>query len=64
VADGTVSKQTTASVKGDGGSTLYSPTGSSGDSYQFTSIDGQSHLAVTVTKGNDGKYYVSKVEPS
>jgi len=56
----TVSKATTASIKGTG-STLYAPTGSSGNVFEFASIDGSAHLRVTVTKQADGKFYVTKV---
>ena len=59
----TVPKATTASIKGSG-STLYAPTGSSGNTFEFSSIDGSSHLRVTVSKEPDGHYYVTKVVKS
>jgi hypothetical protein len=63
VYPGSVAKATTESIKG-GGSTLYSPTGSSGSTFRFTSVDGKSHLAITVVKKSDGKFYVTKVATS
>lgn len=46
------------------GTGLFSPTGSNGSTYNFTSIDGQSHLAVTVTKESDGSFYITNVVKS
>jgi hypothetical protein len=59
-----VSKATTASIKGNGGTTLYAPSGGSGDTYQFTSVDGNSHVTVTVAKESDGQYWIVKVVKS
>jgi hypothetical protein len=42
----------------------YAPSGNSGDTYNFQSIDNSHQVAVTVTKESDGKYYVTKVETS
>ena len=58
-------KSTTASIKGSGTGTLYSPTGgTSGPTISFDSLDRKSHLEVTVAKQSDGKYYVIKVSKS
>lgn len=46
------------------GSELFAPAGSNGSTYQFASLDGQTHLAVTVTKESDGSYYITKVVKS
>jgi hypothetical protein len=58
-----VSRSVTASI-GSGSSQLFAPTGSSGSTYQFASLGGQTHLAVTVTKESDGSYYITKVVKS
>jgi Domain of unknown function (DUF4878) len=42
-------------------SQLFAPTGSNGSTYNFASLDGQTHLAVTVTKESDGSYYITDV---
>ncbi|HVU91218.1 MAG TPA: hypothetical protein VHC23_03225 [Jatrophihabitans sp.] len=64
VYQGSVSKATTASIKGSGNTTLYAPTGGSGNTYEFTSIDNKSHVTVTVAKESDGQYWIVKVVKS
>ena len=46
------------------GQQLFAPTGSSGSTYRFQSLDGQTQLEVTVTKESDGSYYVTDVVKS
>jgi hypothetical protein len=57
-----VPQSVTESIASD--DSLYSPAGSSGDTYEFTSIDGSSHLSVTVTKESDGSLYITDVVKS
>jgi hypothetical protein len=45
-------------------SQLFAPSGSSGSTYEFASLDGQTHLAVTVTKESDDTYYITDVVKS
>ena len=42
-------------------SQLFAPAGSNGSTYNFASLDGHTHLAVTVTKESDGSYYITNV---
>jgi Domain of unknown function (DUF4878) len=63
VFQNSVPESLTASLKGNG-SQLFTPTGSQGSTYQFATVDGTVHLAVTVTKESDGSYYVTNVVKS
>lgn len=60
---GAVPKSVTASLKASDASGYYSPTGSSGSTYQFSSVDGSSQVAVTVTS-ESGDLYITGVETS
>jgi hypothetical protein len=64
VFQNSVPRAVTAVLKASSTSGYYSPAGGSGSTFQFTSIDGSSHLAVTVSRESDGKLYVTKVEKS
>jgi hypothetical protein len=64
VFQNSVPRAVTAALKASSTSGYYSPAGGSGSTFQFTSIDGSSHLAVTVSRESDGKLYVTKVEKS
>lgn len=43
---------------------LFAPSGSTGSTYNFASLDGSIHLAVTVTKESDNTYYITNVVKS
>ena len=58
-----VPRSLTASLAAQG-SSLFAPAGSNGSTYTFASLDGQTHLAVTVTKEGDGSYYITNVVKS
>lgn len=58
-----VPQSVTDSIKGG---SLFTPEGSSqtGPTIQFVSVDGKTHLTVTVQKESDGKFYVTNVQKS
>lgn len=64
VFQNSVPESLTASLKGNGNTDLFTPTGSQGSTYEFASVDGSTHLAVTVTKESDGNLYVTNVVKS
>jgi hypothetical protein len=63
VFQNSVARSLTASLAAQN-SQLYAPTGSNGSTYEFATLDGHTHLAVTVTKESDGSYYVTHVVKS
>jgi hypothetical protein len=63
VFEDSVPRELTASLATDG-SGLFAPSGSSGSTYEFDSIDNTTHLSVTVTKEGDGTYYITDVVKS
>jgi hypothetical protein len=64
VFQNSVPSSVTAGIKTTGqGESLYVPSGSSGNTYDFKSVDGSHTVKVTITK-ESGQYYVTKVETS
>lgn len=57
-----VPKAVTQSLRATTSAGYYAPTGTHGNTVEFVSIDGKSHVEVTMTKESDGSYYVTKVE--
>ena len=57
-----VPRSVIASLRATGSGDYFAPTGTSGNTVEFASIDGKSHVRVTMTKESDGTYYVTKVE--
>ena len=64
IYQGSVPQSVTESLKVTNSTGYYAPSGNSGHTYQFASVDGAHHLAVTVEKESDGLFYVTKVETS
>jgi hypothetical protein len=59
-----VPRSVTASLTASAGPAFFVPSGSHGSTYTFDSVDGQHHLAVTVTKEPDGHLYITNVDKS
>jgi hypothetical protein len=59
-----VPRSVTARIQPSNSAGYLAPTGSSGNKFEFASIDGARHVEVTIEKQSDNQFYVTKVEIS
>ena len=57
-----VDRSVVLSLKATESGKYFSPTGTSGNTTSFSSLDGSAHVKVTMTKESDGHFYVTKVQ--